>query len=394
MKTTVQTQNNSTTDQSQPLRAANPLQQQPLLVTGNPFQLVAAEELLQPRFNPLQCFTKAPHQLITGAIIQGKFVTDLPATDGQLTKASFLQLLQQNIYVTANEVLAQINQTAASCPYILRWFTYYNSKDAAHIEQAIHLFAPASDQATNTDEYISAITTRVKQALESHVATGTTDDVPAEILIEKHQPDDFLHIAAAKDIVQRAQFCGGNQGQQGQPAQQQAPPAQQQVLPPTHEQIFNTGTIISNTYPTVKKYQDANGNARIIKYCSAIEIGHLQRMSGIAHFPTYYSSQGLYVITAFIGAYPNTAPHTNGIHDLQQAADFCYEMARRGLQHNDLDNNILNDNGQLYVIDFGISPIVTPAAALTENVRRLKLCLGNDQQKADFDRLIQLKPPL
>ncbi len=139
-----------------------------------------------------------------------KFITD---------KEAFLSSLQSEVYQVADEVLSQINQSAADCPYIVKWFSHYADKDAAYIEKAISRFAPATVSAGNTEEYISIIVARVKAGLQNHVATGSISDVPEEILVAQHKPKEFLHIAQrSQGTAQLAALCSpcwGNQSAAG-----------------------------------------------------------------------------------------------------------------------------------------------------------------------------------
>ncbi|MGZ5076080.1 MAG: eCIS core domain-containing protein [Methylobacter sp.] len=117
----------------------------------------------------------------------------------------FLSALRSRVEAEANIILAQINQTTAHCPYILKWFQYYGTKDAAHIMSAIERFAPQSQNALTMSDYIEFIIDRMKQALTEHVNTGSTKDIPSEILDQHHEPEDFLHIAKKNESpIQRA----------------------------------------------------------------------------------------------------------------------------------------------------------------------------------------------
>lgn len=129
------------------------------------------------------------------ALTGGNFIAESNPRPGQVSKAAFLEKLHGSIFAAANAMLAQIGQTASQCPYLARWFTYYASKDALHIEQAIARFAPASASASTIDGFIEAIVARVKTGLQNHIDTGSVDDVPPEIMESKPQPKDFRHIA-------------------------------------------------------------------------------------------------------------------------------------------------------------------------------------------------------
>ncbi len=117
----------------------------------------------------------------------------------------FLSTLRLRVDTEANKILAQINQTTDHCPYIAKWFQYYSNKEPAHIKNAVERFAPQSKKALTMRDYIEFIVDRVKKGLIDHVKTGTTKDIPDEILDEQHKPEDFLHIAERNEpSIQRS----------------------------------------------------------------------------------------------------------------------------------------------------------------------------------------------
>jgi hypothetical protein len=143
-----------------------------------------------------------------GPAESGRFIAAGRPGEGQLSKADFLESLQAKVFAAADGILAEIGQTAADCPYLLKWFSYYASQDAAHIERAIAKFAPESGEAGTLDAFMEAIVSRVETGLRNHVDTGSVDDVPEEIMEERPQPDDFEHIAEqANPTVQLSRLC-------------------------------------------------------------------------------------------------------------------------------------------------------------------------------------------
>lgn len=145
----------------------------------------------------------------------GKYIAESNPQQGQLTKTGFLEKLQNEVFLAADSMLAEIDQSAAQCPYLIKWFGYYADKDAAHIEQAISRFAPGTATADNLDAYINAIVARVKTGLRNHIDTGTVDDVPAEILDDKPLPGDFLHIMERNQSVAQLSCLWTSSSSQG-----------------------------------------------------------------------------------------------------------------------------------------------------------------------------------
>lgn len=133
----------------------------------------------------------------------GRFLAE-EKQEGKETPDTFLPRLQKEIFSTADAMLAEIDQSATDCPYLSSWFSYYAGKDAAHIEQAIARFAPATLGARDVGEMISFVVARVAEGLKKHILTGSVDDVPAEIKTDNPAPTDFLHIAQQQsgDVAQ------------------------------------------------------------------------------------------------------------------------------------------------------------------------------------------------
>ncbi len=146
----------------------------------------------------------------TSQMTSGRFISDRPGNSSQMSKMEFLTTLKGKINQAANELLSQIDQTADECPYIVKWFGYYATKDAAHIEQAVKRFAPMSAEATTIEEYIGYILSRVEEGIQNHIDTGSIEDVPDELITEAHEPEDFLHIALGKEAPYQfsKELCG------------------------------------------------------------------------------------------------------------------------------------------------------------------------------------------
>lgn len=291
----------------------------------------------------------------------------------------FLSVLHQKTFAMADKILKRINQSADNCPYLSRWFDYYSGSQPEQISKAIRRFSPESAQAKSMEEYIETIVNRVKKGLEEHVETGSTDEVPVELFQESHQPKDFMHIATALGTVQLS--CLNSQKNEG---------GKKDEDKTDYKSIYDKATPVSDTYRNVRHYRGEEG-ARIIKGdCPEHEISFFKAMSGTAHFPQYYGSKGAYCILGFIGNYPEPAPTAypeNVSSNLDQAAAICIAMAKKGISHNDLDNNLLYYAGQLYVIDFGASRPQEFHAALNSNCEMAKRFLG-EKEKENFQKIV------
>ena len=282
-------------------------------------------------------------------VVQARFFGDTADQEGEVTKDAFLAELKDTLEKIADKELAAIRQTSADCPYLARWFGHYQGKDSAYIQKAIARYAPDTGGAQDIHQYIDLLAARVRQGLKEHVATGTTDAVPAELMEEKHAPEDFVHIAN-QETAQLGKLCGGGDNEGGQQGVQAPPPVD-------FEGKYETATPIDNkAYMNVRHFTDTDGISKIIKHCSVHEIVCYQKMSGKPNFPICYGGGNGYVLIEFIGNYPEPAPTAdagNVTRNLAQAANLCKAMAEQGIAHTDLDNNILFHKGALVVIDFG-----------------------------------------
>ncbi|MCB8986620.1 MAG: hypothetical protein H6661_02595 [Ardenticatenaceae bacterium] len=73
---------------------------------------------------------------------------------GQMRKSEFLAQLRTAVCQTADEALQDTIYATIGCPYIERWFAYYNGQGSAHIERALQRFVPATNQATTAQSCI------------------------------------------------------------------------------------------------------------------------------------------------------------------------------------------------------------------------------------------------
>lgn len=203
MRTTTQRQNSSPAAETASLRSSRALTLPAVPVLQPQYmQPVEADNDLQDNTGTLTgdnrtAFVPVQSRVVQYAAKDRSFITGEgePSEAGAISKSVFLTDLQKRISIAADGILQQINQTSADCPYIAKWFAHYAEQDAAHISKAIARFAPGAAGADTVDTYMDAIVNRVRNALQEHVNTGSTDDIPPEILEQPHQPGDFKHIA-------------------------------------------------------------------------------------------------------------------------------------------------------------------------------------------------------
>lgn len=126
----------------------------------------------------------------------------------QIKKDDFLLALEKEVKAVADTVLASIQQTSDSCPYIPYWFDYYQSRSASNLFRAIVKFAPSAASAKSWGELIQAVTGKVKASFSKHVASGSLDDLPEEIphdLVSRQQSTPLKEVKQLQSNI--AQFC-------------------------------------------------------------------------------------------------------------------------------------------------------------------------------------------
>jgi uncharacterized protein DUF4157 len=113
----------------------------------------------------------------------GGLIVENNATVGprQMRKRDFLARLRTSVCDTANEALKQSGRTANGCPYVDKWLSYYAEQDPAHIERALRKYAPETTSATSAEEYIPAVSNRVRRAVDTWLRTGEITGVPDEL---------------------------------------------------------------------------------------------------------------------------------------------------------------------------------------------------------------------
>ncbi|MGB4872322.1 MAG: DUF4157 domain-containing protein, partial [Candidatus Promineifilaceae bacterium] len=97
---------------------------------------------------------------------------------GQMRRAEFLAQLHTAVCQTADQSLAGTIYSAIGCPYIERWFAYYNGQDSQHIERALQRFVPETAQAMSAQSCIPLVCQRVRQGIANWLTTGEVVGVP------------------------------------------------------------------------------------------------------------------------------------------------------------------------------------------------------------------------
>lgn len=113
----------------------------------------------------------------------GGFLVDDEATTlpGQMRKSEFLSALRPAVCAAADRELARAGRKTDGCPYLDRWFGYFQGQDAQHVERSLRKYAPETASARSANGYIAPISTRVAQGVRRWVDTGELPELPEGI---------------------------------------------------------------------------------------------------------------------------------------------------------------------------------------------------------------------
>ncbi|HEV8325048.1 MAG TPA: DUF4157 domain-containing protein, partial [Myxococcota bacterium] len=101
---------------------------------------------------------------------------------GQMRRSAFLAALRPAVCATAEDALRGTRWSTAGCPWIDRWFSYYEGRSAAQIERALRKYAPEASGAGAAAETIPLLARRVRRSIVTWSETGRVTDVPEGML--------------------------------------------------------------------------------------------------------------------------------------------------------------------------------------------------------------------
>ncbi|HET7113824.1 MAG TPA: DUF4157 domain-containing protein [Pyrinomonadaceae bacterium] len=99
---------------------------------------------------------------------------------GQMRKTEFLSALRSSVSTAAEQSLKGTMWSSLGCPYIDRWFNYFNNQSGAHVERALLKYAPGAASATTARDYIPIVTERVRRGIGEWRETGQVTGLPEE----------------------------------------------------------------------------------------------------------------------------------------------------------------------------------------------------------------------
>lgn len=108
---------------------------------------------------------------------------------GQVGKQQFLAELQMRVLTVAREVLGPLGMAQDDCPDLQYWIAHYDAMPAAHVEEVVARYAPATQAAATWQECLSLLVQRIRQALLENARTGAVvDPEPAPVSLEQERP--------------------------------------------------------------------------------------------------------------------------------------------------------------------------------------------------------------
>jgi hypothetical protein len=99
-----------------------------------------------------------------------------------MRRSAFLAALRPAVCATAEDALRGTRWSTAGCPWIDRWFSYYEGRSAAQIERALRKYAPEASGAGAAAETIPLLARRVRRSIVTWSETGRLTDVPEGML--------------------------------------------------------------------------------------------------------------------------------------------------------------------------------------------------------------------
>jgi hypothetical protein len=109
---------------------------------------------------------------------------------GQMRRGEFLAELRAAVCATVEEALAGSAWSVTGCPFLERWFAYYEGRETAQVERAIHRYVPESRDAASARDYISLVTARLGPAVRRWRETGEVTGLPEGVRAELPPPDE------------------------------------------------------------------------------------------------------------------------------------------------------------------------------------------------------------
>jgi hypothetical protein len=113
-------------------------------------------------------------------------------TPHQMRKSQFIALLRADACGTADAVLLSVGHTTKSCPYIEKWFSFYEKQSSQHIERALRKYAPEIATARSAQEAIHLVLKRIQGVAITWAKTGKIEGLPGDLAAQLPGQGGFL----------------------------------------------------------------------------------------------------------------------------------------------------------------------------------------------------------
>lgn len=115
--------------------------------------------------------------------------TGQPLAEGQWSKDEFLSRMSLQVLAASKEILGPFGMAQDDCPDLKYWVAHYKSLDAAHVEQVIARYAPATEGAADAQQYLALLLDRIRAGLLEHTRSGASvDPEPPPPSLDRQRP--------------------------------------------------------------------------------------------------------------------------------------------------------------------------------------------------------------
>ncbi len=97
---------------------------------------------------------------------------------GQMTRSEFLAATRAAVCAAADAAFAGTEFTTQGCPYVELVLRFYENRSAERIERDLVSYLPAAAGAVSASDYVPLIANRVRQSVETFVASGQITGIP------------------------------------------------------------------------------------------------------------------------------------------------------------------------------------------------------------------------
>jgi hypothetical protein len=123
-----------------------------------------------------------PQPAEAGLLVDDEAVTTQP---GQMRKTDFLRVLRPAVCAAAERELARVGRNTDGCPYLDRWFNYYQGRPPQQVERSLRKYAPETAHARTAGDYLGPVSARIAARVRRWVDTGEVPEVPDGVSLDE-----------------------------------------------------------------------------------------------------------------------------------------------------------------------------------------------------------------